>query len=176
MRLSGALAFSLATTCLAFGFQRGDARTEVRMSSVKTALSQFEADFGHYPTTSEGLAVLVHRPAGIAAAPAGKWHGPYVESVQDAWGQDFVYLCPGVHNTNGFDLYSRGVDGLSKRGGNDADDINNWDSSRTWRQHYTHAAHMRRTMPFVYGIVMVACLAGLAWWTHRITSRGGLSR
>jgi hypothetical protein len=41
----------------------------------------------------------------------------------------YVYLCPGIHNTNGFDLYSCGFDGISKSGGNDLDDINNWDPS-----------------------------------------------
>ena len=146
------------------------------MQSLTTALSQFESDVGRYPTTMEGLVPLIRRPSGTSAAPAGGWHGPYVESAQDAWKRDFVYLCPGVHNTNGFDLYSRGEDGLSRSGGKDADDINNWDSAKSWRRHYAHAARMRRIRPFAYGIAVVIGLAVLAWGTRRISGREELSR
>ncbi len=47
----------------------------------------------------------------------------------DSWNNAFVYQCPGAHNTNAFDIYSLGPDGVSKTGGGDPDDINNWSRS-----------------------------------------------
>ena len=96
---------------------------------LQTALDCFSNDCGRYPTTSEGFKALLTCPANI---PAEKWHGPYLsppEIPKDPWHHPYVYLCPGTHNTNGFDLYSCGFDGISKSGGNDPDDINNWDNS-----------------------------------------------
>jgi hypothetical protein len=64
----------------------------------------------------------------LATIPSGKWHGPYLDKIpQDPWGNNYVYCCPGVHSTNGYELYSCGFDGISKSGGDDLDDINNWD-------------------------------------------------
>ena len=99
----------------------------------KTILGMFQVDCGRYPTTEEGLNALIGRPEKI---PAADWRGPYFDPPQlpkDPWNHDYVYRCPGVHNTNGFDLFSFGADGVSKTGGEDADDINNWDSSSCQR-------------------------------------------
>jgi len=38
-----------------------------------------------------------------------------------------VYVIPGKNNKLDFDLYSLGQDGQSATGGNDPDDVNNWD-------------------------------------------------
>lgn len=92
------------------------AKTDI--SRLETALATFEIDNGRYPTSDEGLAALVTAPSSLA-----NWHGPYIERglPKDPWGNPYVYRCPGVHNPNGFDLYSYGPDG---REGND--DITNW--------------------------------------------------
>ena len=92
-------------------------------------LDMFQKDCGRYPTTAEDLAALVTKPADI---PEARWHGPYMESIpRDPWGHDYIYRCPGLRNTNRFDLYSRGPDGVSKSGGDDPDDIANWKKPRT---------------------------------------------
>jgi general secretion pathway protein G len=92
---------------------------------IKTALDRFKIDCGRYPTTSEGFAGMVNCPTNFSG---GKWSGPYLDNVPiDPWGNVYVYRCPGIHNTNGYDLYSCGFDGISKSGGEDLDDINNWD-------------------------------------------------
>lgn len=96
------------------------------MSRIKTALNAFHVDLRRYPTSAEGLEVLIKRPDDI---PAGQWRGPYLESdsvLTDEWGHAYVYLCPGLHHTNGFDLYTKGPDGVSTTGGEDPDDLNNW--------------------------------------------------
>jgi len=94
----------------------------------KTVLSMFKVDCGRYPTTEEGLNALITRPKDI---PAYEWHGPYFdppELSKDPWGHEYVYRCPGIHNPDGFDLFSYGPDGFSKTSGDDEDDINNWNS------------------------------------------------
>jgi type II secretion system protein G len=93
----------------------------------KVALDYFSNDCGRYPTTEEGFSALINCPTNI---PSGRWHGPYIDPPkipQDVWHHDYGYRYPGIHNTNGYDLYSCGPDGISKSGGDDLDDINNWD-------------------------------------------------
>jgi type II secretion system protein G len=94
--------------------------------SLKTALGNFQADTGRYPSMAEGLAALVQCPTNFT----GHWRGPYLETVPlDPWGEDYIYCCPGIHNTNTYDIFSRGADGRGHDQGNDPGDINNWDPS-----------------------------------------------
>ena len=97
------------------------------------ALEVFRVEHDRYPTQAEGLSALANRPADI---PAEKWSAYLKEVYRDPWGNDYVYRYPGIHNTNSFDLYSLGENGRSKTGGNDQDDINNWNESRPWLQYY----------------------------------------
>lgn len=100
------------------------AKTDI-YAGIKTAFDAFAVDCGRYPMTSEGFAAMIVCPTNI---PAARWHGPYFDRIpRDPWGNEYVYRFPGSHNTNGIDLYSCGFDGISKSGGDDLDDINNWD-------------------------------------------------
>ncbi len=83
------------------------AKTEI--STLKTALSRYELDNGHFPSSAEGgLQALVANP-GLAG-----WNtGGYLEKPvvpKDPWQRDYVYQCPGASNTD-YDLYSTGSDG-----------------------------------------------------------------
>lgn len=93
--------------------------------ALHTAFDAFEVDCRRYPTTAEGLSALISQPTNLPS-----WRGPYLKDITaqplDPWGHRYVYVCPGVHNTNGIDLYSCGPDGISRSGGDDPDDINNW--------------------------------------------------
>ena len=94
------------------------------IASIKTVLEAFQVDCGRLPSDFEGLNALISRPADI---PAEQWHGPYLEHIpKDPWKHDYIYHYPGTHNTNSFDIYSLGPDGVSHTGGEDSDDINNW--------------------------------------------------
>lgn len=94
------------------------ARLFVR-DSLKTALERYRLDLGSYPTTAEGLAVLLTAPASATA----NWKGPYVDSLPpDPWGEAYQYRSPGTRNKSGYDLFSKGPD---KTEGNE-DDIGNW--------------------------------------------------
>jgi type II secretion system protein G len=98
-------------------------------AGYQTALGMFKVDCGRFPTTEEGLEALIYRPTNISAKD---WRGPYFDSssvLKDPWGHDFVYRFPGIRNTNEFEIFSCGPDGMSKTGGEDADDFSSWNSS-----------------------------------------------
>ena len=126
MRITLAL---LAVAILGTSCQRTEDpdRTLVAMTHISRfhyALRTFSVDCGRFPTSQEGLSALIARPPAVSE---GSWHGPYLLDLdRDPWGNNYCYLCPGLHNTNSFDLYSRGPDRLSRSGGDDSDDINNW--------------------------------------------------
>ena len=95
------------------------AQTDIR--NVQTALTSFEAENDRFPTEAEGLEALVTEPADLR-----NWNGPYLERVpKDPWGNKYVYVCPGKHNTD-YDLYSFGPNGQE----GDDDDIGNWTNEK----------------------------------------------
>lgn len=99
---------------------------------LKMTLEMFSNDCGRLPTTAEGFQALITCPTNISPK---LWKGPYLDPATgiplDPWGHAYIYRCPGVHNTNGYDLYSAGPDGIK----GDSDDIGNWQlSARTNNQ------------------------------------------
>jgi general secretion pathway protein G len=91
-----------------------------QIDALGKALDQFRLDNGHYPSSEEGLASLVTRPANEP-----RWDGPYLQKgvPADPWGNPYVFVMPGEHNE--YDLLSYGKDG--KPGGDgEAADITNW--------------------------------------------------
>jgi len=96
------------------------AAARVSIAQIEVAVDTFEVDCGRYPTTEEGLGALLRPPAGLA-----EWKGPYLKRMPtDPWGNPYVYLRPGRHNPNGYDVHSRGSDGRDGGG----DDITNWEA------------------------------------------------
>jgi general secretion pathway protein G len=91
-----------------------------QIDALGKAIDQFRLDIGRYPTTEEGLAILITKPINLP-----KWDGPYLtKSVPvDPWGNPYIYKAPGTHGD--YDLISYGKDG---RPGGDAEnaDITNW--------------------------------------------------
>lgn len=102
-----------------------DAKVSAAKSNVaelEAALERFYIHMDRYPTTEEGLKVLVEAPADAA----GQWRGPYIKLVRpDPWKVPYQYRLPGVHHANGFDLWSRGADKADGGEGEGAD-IGNW--------------------------------------------------
>ncbi len=91
-----------------------------QIDALEKALDQYRLDLGRYPSTEQGLAVLMERPAGEQ-----KWGGPYLKKAvpNDPWGRPYVYRQPGEHGE--YDLLSLGKDG-QPGGTGEAEDINNW--------------------------------------------------
>jgi general secretion pathway protein G len=98
-------------------------KAKVDIRSIESALGLFKTDTGRFPTTSEGLEVLVSDP-GIK----GYNSDGYLDKVPlDPWGNRYIYLCPGVHSKD-YDMESYGKDGEDGGTDNNAD-IESWNIS-----------------------------------------------
>ncbi len=90
---------------------------------MESALEQFYVHMDRYPTTDEGLKILVEPPTGDDKK---SWRGPYVQQLRaDPWGSPYQYKRPGVHHPSGYDLWSRGAD-KADGGEGSAADFGNW--------------------------------------------------
>jgi general secretion pathway protein G len=95
-------------------------KAQVDIRNIEAALSLFKIDTGRFPTTSEGLEVLVTNPGIKGYNPDG-----YLDKVYlDPWHNKYVFLSPGVHGKN-YDLESYAKDGEDGGTENNAD-IESW--------------------------------------------------
>ena len=101
-------------------------KARVQIENFSSALKMYKLDNGQFPTTDQGLEALVTQPQ--SGDIPKKWKkGGYMAKKQipkDPWGNDYVYLYPGVHDD--FDITSYGADKVP--GGEDFNrDINSWE-------------------------------------------------
>lgn len=86
------------------------ARTQVH--EISKALDLYKLQHGTYPTSAEGLDVLINPTRGQ----------PMMQKLPlDPWNRPYNYEVPGTHNPKAFDVWSDGPDG---EGGEEA--IGNW--------------------------------------------------
>ena len=87
------------------------------MAQIAAALETYRHDVGRYPTTTEGLGALRHRPDTSPSDSA--WYGPYVTSTmpRDPWGRAYQYR----DSADAYRLWSDGADGHPGGEGADAD-------------------------------------------------------
>jgi len=101
-------------------------KAAIQIGSIEQALKLYKLDNGKYPSTEQGLQALIEAPS--VGRLAKKWReGGYMDKgkvPKDSWGNEFVYISPGLHGD--FDLMSYGPDGEPGGEGGDAD-INNWE-------------------------------------------------
>jgi len=91
---------------------------KIQIASLESALDLYALDTGQYPSSSEGLDALMHRPGGVTS-----WSGPYLkgnEVPNDPWGRPYIYRSPGEHGP--YDIVSYGPKG--QEGG--TAEINSW--------------------------------------------------
>ncbi len=101
--------------------RRAAARADID-ANLAMALDLFELNVGRYPTTDESLKSLIERPSSLANSD--QWNGPYLKKKiipKDPWSRPYMYLYPGTHNKEGYDLYTLGPDGVES-----SDDVTNW--------------------------------------------------
>jgi general secretion pathway protein G len=107
----------------------GEARAtkaKLEIQTLENALKLFKLDNAFYPSTDQGLGALVEAPT-LGRIPRNWREGGYIEKgvvPKDPWGNDYLYLSPGVHNRD-LDLWSYGADGEEGGDGEDGD-ITNW--------------------------------------------------
>jgi general secretion pathway protein G len=95
-----------------------DTRIRGDLQSISSQLKLYQAMTGSYPGTEQGLKALVTRPEGVR-----QWRQLLDSIPLDPWQNEYVYVSPGRHNAEAFDLYSKGAD----RKADTADDIGNWE-------------------------------------------------
>ncbi len=98
--------------------------SQARIDRAKTDVQRIASDGveafkvmrGRYPTTEEGLKILVDE----------KFLKPNNEkgTVTDPWGKEYIYLYPGQAHPDGFDVKSYGADGQPGGEGENADVVN----------------------------------------------------
>lgn len=94
---------------------------KAQIDALSKAIDTYRLDNGRFPTTEEGLQVLITRPDN-----APNWNGPYLKKnvPLDPWGLPYHYKAGGDHNSD-YDLYSYGPD-KTQGGINENSDIGNW--------------------------------------------------
>lgn len=95
------------------------AKAQTEIKNIEQAVNDYKLELGKYPSS---LQCLVTNADGEE-----KWNGPYLKPKvpQDPWQHDYIYICPGEHNTKEFDLCTYGADGQAGGTGENAD-ITNW--------------------------------------------------
>ncbi|WP_420568726.1 type II secretion system major pseudopilin GspG [Thalassovita sp.] len=97
------------------------ARAQSDLAAISSAVQLYRLDNFRYPTTEQGLAALVTKPA-LDPAPAN-WTQYMDRLPVDPWGQPYQYLVPGVHGD--FDIFTYGADAAPGGDGANAD-IGSW--------------------------------------------------
>ena len=95
-------------------------KAKIDIRNIESALALFKTDTGRFPTTSEGLEVLVSDP-GIKGYNAD---GYLDKTPSDPWGNKYIYVYPGVQSRD-YDLESFGKDSEDGGAGDNAD-IESW--------------------------------------------------
>ncbi len=98
----------------------GQARVDRAKTDVQRIASDgveaFKVMKGRYPTTEEGLKLLIDEKFLKPNSPEGK--------LKDPWDREYVYLSPGQAHPDSFDVKSYGADGQPGGDGENADIVN----------------------------------------------------
>lgn len=100
-----------------------NARVKADLGTISVSLLNYKISAGSFPTTQQGLAALIAKPADVRG-----WEGPYFKggAITDPWSNEYGYIFPGTHQGNSGepDIFSKGPDGLEGT----PDDMGNWES------------------------------------------------
>ena len=139
----GIIAILASITVGGFGYasRRADAaKTQAIMEEFTMALEAFKQDRGYYPIMKTAGDVNFQDDAWKTFMKGHSKTGkPYMQNLtpddgdlEDAYGKALQYQCPGTHNKESFDLWSKGPDKNngdkkdSSSEAGDGDDICNW--------------------------------------------------
>jgi general secretion pathway protein G len=97
--------------------QLSGARNSIAKQSIErigSVLDLYKLDMGSYPSTDQGLAVLVQKPSGVE-----NWNGPYLKGdgpPVDPWNRPYVFRSPSERAGHDYDLCSLGASGNAGQG------------------------------------------------------------
>ena len=92
-------------------------RATWNLHHLASDLTTYRLVTGHYPTTEQGLRALVEEP--ISEPRPKRWIQLIKEVPRDQWGNEYVYAQSGAKTAGGYELLSKGPDGVAGT----ADDI-----------------------------------------------------
>lgn len=95
-----------------------EAKTRTAGSDVRKiceGVDTFKVLKGRYPTTEEGVGILIKEKI-LSANKEGK--------LLDPWNNEYIYLYPGQAHADGYDVKSYGADGQPGGDGSNADIVN----------------------------------------------------
>ena len=117
MVILGLIATAVAVNVVGRASQaRADrAKTDVQRIA-SDGIEAFKVMRGRYPTTEEGLKLLLDEKFLKPNSEAGK--------LNDPWGKEYIYLYPGQAHPDSFDVKSYGADGQPGGDGENADIVN----------------------------------------------------
>ncbi|HEN8798786.1 TPA: type II secretion system major pseudopilin GspG [Pseudomonas putida] len=93
------------------------------LATLEQALDMYRLDNLRFPSSEQGLAALVKKPAQEPLPRTWRSDGYVRRLPADPWGTPYQYRMPGEHGR--VDVYSLGADGLPGGEGQDAD-LGNW--------------------------------------------------
>ena len=120
--IMGMLSAIVATNVMGSKEQASIEKASMDIKALDNALDMYKLDNHRFPTTEQGLDALVNKPTSSPEPKSYRKDGYIKDLPQDPWGNDYMYINPGTHNSSRYDLYSLGPDGED---GTD-DDIGNW--------------------------------------------------
>ncbi|OGV29192.1 MAG: type II secretion system protein GspG [Legionellales bacterium RIFCSPHIGHO2_12_FULL_35_11] len=93
--------------------------------AIQNALELYKLDNGFYPSTDQGLVVLIEKPS---TDPIPHNWKAYLKSLpKDPWNRDYLYLNPGQHSD--IDIFTFGANGQEAGEGINAT-IGNWNAGQ----------------------------------------------
>jgi general secretion pathway protein G len=102
-----------------------DVRIKADLDTISTQLLTYRSMTGFLPTTDQGLQALVTRPD--TDPKPSQWIQLMPKLPEDPWHNPYVYVNPGTHNPNSYDLYTLGPHG---KAGTAAEQQGNWDAGK----------------------------------------------
>jgi general secretion pathway protein G len=95
-------------------------RIDGDIKTIGIGLTTYQSMCGSLPTTEQGLKALTIPPQ----PKPGRWQ-KFIDKIPlDPFQKEYHYVQPGVHNPEGYDLFTAGKDHVAGT----PDDVGNWDT------------------------------------------------
>ena len=95
-------------------------RIDGDIKTIGISLMSYQSLCGSLPTTEQGLKVLTTPPQ----PKPGRWQ-KFIDKIPlDPFQNEYHYVQPGIHNPDGYDLFTAGKDHVAGT----PDDVGNWDT------------------------------------------------
>ena len=104
------------------GFASGHV-IESDLITFDTAIKLYRMTTGTLPPSDIGLGAFVERPPSLP--PDAPWKKLMDKIPEDPWGHPYSFILDS-DLPEGYGIFSRGPDGISRTVGNDPDDFNSW--------------------------------------------------